>query len=317
MMSKTLSLRETGLKLLEHRKLALCTHVSPDGDTLGSTLGLARYLSQQGKEIALFCDDVINKTFDFLPGIELFRAPDAGEAICCDLLVVIDASSFDRIGAVGQAVRAKEVLNIDHHISNTGFADFLYLDSKAAATGEIMCDLFEQMGWGMDKDMASCFYTAILTDCGFFRNANTTPKTMRRAAGLLECGAEPSTISDCLEMHSHGMLILLGKVLQTLDFACGGKIAYMTVANSLYRKDIDMDTFISYPRYTEGVEVALLFKETEPGTVRVSMRSRAVDVAKIALAFGGGGHARAAGCTVNLPLEKARESVLAAIAREL
>ena len=317
MSSKELTLKETGAKLLEYQKLVLCTHISPDGDTLGSTLGLAHYLSQRGKEVLVLCDDVINGTFAFLPGIELFRVPEVGGRVACELLVVIDASSFDRIGAVGQAVKAIEVLNIDHHISNTHFADYLYLDTQAAATGEIMCDLFDAMAWPMDKDIATCFYTAILTDCGSFRNSNTTSKAMHRAAELLEYGVEPNSISDCLEVHSRETIDLLAKVLPSLTFVCDGRIAYLTVPQKLYRKEINMDSFVSYPRYTEGVDVALVFKEVESGVIRVSMRSRTVNVAEIAFAFGGGGHVRAAGCTVNLPLEEAQQLVLEKIAREI
>lgn len=156
-MSKELSLQETGAMLLAAEKIVLCTHVSPDGDTLGSTLGLARFLLAQGKQVTVFCDDVINKSFSFFPGIELCERPVEGSKLQTDLLVVIDASSFDRIGLVSEVVEAKILLNIDHHISNERFADYLYLDAKAAAVGEVMCDLFMAMQWPFDKEIATCF----------------------------------------------------------------------------------------------------------------------------------------------------------------
>ena len=127
--------------------------MSPDGDTLGSSLGLALSLKKLGKEVIVYCDDLINKSFGFIPGIELAQRPEQGSKLACDVLVVVDASSFDRIGIVAEVVEYKQLLNIDHHISNTRFADYLYLDAKAAATGEIMCELLQEMNWPVDHDL--------------------------------------------------------------------------------------------------------------------------------------------------------------------
>ena len=310
-MSKEISLQETGKLLLDAKKIVLCTHVSPDGDTLGSSLGLAQCLQKLGKEVIVYCDDLVNKSFSFIPGIELLQRPDANNSVEADLLVVIDASSFDRIGIVGEVVKYKQLLNIDHHISNTHFADFVYLDSKAAATGEIMCELLQEMAWPIEHNIAECFYIAISTDCGSFRYANTTPKTMRAGAWLLEQGVRPNEISDKLDMKSRLTLEMLAKVLPSLTFEADGKIAYLTITNDLYNKDANTDSFVNYPRYIDGVEVAIMFKAVEPKVTRVSMRSSNVDVAQVALSFGGGGHIRAAGCTIYAPVEEAREQLLA------
>ncbi|MGM9561821.1 MAG: bifunctional oligoribonuclease/PAP phosphatase NrnA [Phascolarctobacterium sp.] len=315
-MSKEISLQETGKLLLDAKKIVLCTHVSPDGDTLGSSLGLAQCLQKLGKEVIVYCDDLVNKSFSFIPGIELLQRPDANNSVEADLLVVIDASSFDRIGIVGEVVKYKQLLNIDHHISNTHFADFVYLDSKAAATGEIMCELLQEMAWPIDHNIAECFYIAISTDCGSFRYANTTPKTMRAGAWLLEQGVRPNEISDKLDMKSRLTVEMLAKVLPSLTFEADGKIAYLTITNDLYNKDANTDSFVNYPRYIDGVEVAIMFKAVEPKVTRVSMRSSNVDVAQVALSFGGGGHIRAAGCTIYAPVEEAREQLLAKL-REL
>lgn len=309
-MSKELTLRETGSKLLQADKLVICTHVSPDGDTLGSALGLAHLLLHFGKKVIVFCDDLIHDNFSFIPGIDMCQRPKKEEHILCDLLVVIDASSYDRIGLVGDVVEAKEILNIDHHISNTHFAQYLYLDTVAAATGEIMCDLFAVMDWSMDKDIAICFYTAITTDCGSFRYGNTTPKTMHHAAELLKYGVRPNEISDCLDMQSRLTVEVLTKVLPSLSFAFDGKVAYVTVPYDLYNEEVNTDSFVSYPRYIKGVDVAIMFKAVGPATTRISLRSKTVDVSKIALKFGGGGHVHAAGCTVNTPVEETRRQVL-------
>ena len=316
-MSKKINLLETGNMLLAAQKIVLCCHVSPDGDTLGSALGLARFLEQQGKEVVVFADDHINKSLSFIPGIEKVQRPEEGVLVEADLFVVVDASSFDRVGICNEVVKAPVLLNIDHHISNTEFADYLYLDAEAAAAGEIMCDLFEAMGWEYDEAIATDFYTAITTDCGSFRYSNTTSKTMQRAAKLLDYGVKPNEISDMLDVRSRKTTELLAKVLPSLTFDYEGKVAHITITNDLYDKEAQTDSFVSYPRYIEGVEVAIMFKAVEPEVTRVSMRSSNVDVASVALSFGGGGHLRAAGCTIYAPVEEAKAQLLAAIGKAL
>lgn len=316
-MSKKINLLETGNMLLAAQKIVLCCHVSPDGDTLGSALGLARLLEQKGKEVTVFVDDDINKSLSFIPGVDKVQRPEAGVIVEADLFVVVDASSFDRVGICNEVVKAPVLLNIDHHISNTEFADCLYLDAEAAAAGEIMCDLFEAMGWEYDEAIAVDFYTAITTDCGSFRYSNTTSKTMQRAAKLLDYGVKPNEISDMLDIRSRKTTELLAKVLPSLTFDYEGKVAHITITNDLYDKETQTDGFVSYPRYTEGVEVAVMFKAVEPEVTRVSMRSSNVDVASVALSFGGGGHLRAAGCTIYAPVEEAKAQLLAAIGKAL
>ena len=316
-MSKKINLLETGNMLLAAQKIVLCCHVSPDGDTLGSALGLARFLEQQGKEVIVFADDHINKSLSFIPGIEKVQRPEEGVIVKADLFVVVDASSFDRVGICNEVVKAPVLLNIDHHISNTEFADYLYLDAEAAAAGEIMCDLFEAMGWEYDEAIATDFYTAITTDCGSFRYSNTTSKTMQRAAKLLDYGVKPNEISDMLDVRSRKTTELLAKVLPSLTFDYEGKVAHITITNDLYDKEAQTDSFVSYPRYIEGVEVAIMFKAVEPEVTRVSMRSSNVDVASVALSFGGGGHLRAAGCTIYAPVEEAKAQLLAVVGKAL
>ncbi len=316
-MSKNCTLEEIAALLLGHDSFVLCPHVSPDGDALGSTLALKMALEKAGKKVTAMVDDDVPAAFSFLPQIESFVRPVEGEVTETDLLVVLDASSEDRIGAVAQAVKAKAVVNIDHHISNTQFADYLYLNTEAAATGEILCLLAEKLGITPDKDLATCLYTAIYTDCGSFRFANTTPATMRAAAKLLEYGARPNEISDALGTQTRANIEMLGRVLQTLSFYNGGAVSTLEINNRLYDKNVNTDNFISFARYIEGVDVAVLFKAVEENITRVSMRSQHTDVAAIALSFGGGGHIRAAGCTVELPLEEAKQKVLEAIGKAL
>lgn len=316
-MSKLCSLAQTAAILEAANKIVLCSHVSPDGDTLGSTLGLMHALVKMGKEVQVVVDDDISKAYNFLPGIENFRRPQNEESIIADLLVVIDASSLDRAGNVVNCVKFNKMLNIDHHISNTEYADYLLLDTSAAATGEIIYELFSELKVQLDMNMAINTYTAIYTDCGSFKYSNTTPKTMETAAKLLAFGVKPNEISDHLEMKPRATIEMLSKVLKTLTFTANGKIAYVEIANELYDKTVDTDTFISYPRYIEGVEVAIMFKTVQKNVTRISMRSCNLDVAKVALLFGGGGHLRAAGCTIEGTLEEAKKRLLSALEENL
>ncbi|MBQ9257242.1 MAG: bifunctional oligoribonuclease/PAP phosphatase NrnA [Acidaminococcaceae bacterium] len=315
-MSKNCTLAETAKLLKEAGKMVIVSHISPDGDTLGSSLALAHALRMLGKEVMLNVDDDIPSVFSFLPGIgEYIRfAPD--DSVPADLLIVIDASSADRAGNAMNVVKARSVLNIDHHKTNTHFADYLYLDSDAAATAEIIYSLLLELGTELNTEIATCIYEGLYTDTGSFKYSNTTSRTLSIASALLTYGVNPSLISDNMEVKSRSQVEMLGKVLETLTFLRDGKIAYVEVAPELYDYNVDTDTFVSYPRYIEGVEVALLFKQVEENLTRVSFRSKQVDVAKIALSFGGGGHQKASGCSIHAPLKEA-ESIVLPVVEEL
>ena len=312
-MSKRCTLTETAAILLEAQKVVIVSHVSPDGDTLGSGLSLMHALTALGKEVILNADDKIPSVYSFLPGIREYRRFAPGETVAADLLVIVDASSADRAGNAMSVVKAPLVLNIDHHKTNTRFADCLYLDADAAATAEIMYDLLQSMQVPLTKDIATCIYAGLYTDTGSFKYSNTTGHTLRSAAALLEFGIDCGEISDNLEVKTRSQIEMLQKILQTLTFLQDGKVAYVEIAPALYDPDVDTDVFVSYPRYIEGVEIALLFKQVEENLTRVSFRSKGRDVAKIALSFGGGGHHRAAGCSIYAPLKEAEKIVLEAV----
>ena len=309
-MSKNCSLAETGELLKAAKKLVIVSHVSPDGDTLGSSLALMHALRMLGKEVIINVDDDISTVYSFLPGIAEYCRFGPDESIDADLLVIIDASSADRAGNAMAVVKSPAVLNIDHHKTNTRFADYLYLDSDAAATAEIIYSLLLEMGVKLTRDIATCIYEGIYTDTGSFKYSNTTSNTLKIAADLLNYGVNPSLISDNMELKSRSQVEMLRKVLETLTFLKDGKIAYIEIPPELYDHNVETDAFISYPRYVEGVEIALLFKQVEANLTRVSFRSKEIDVAKIALSFGGGGHKKAAGCSIYAPLKEAEKAVL-------
>ena len=312
-MSKNCSLAETGELLKAAKKLVIVSHVSPDGDTLGSSLALMHALCMLGKEVIMNVDDDISTVYSFLPGIAEYRRFAPEESVDADLLVIVDASSADRAGNALDVVKSPAVLNIDHHKTNTRFADYLYLDSDAAATAEIIYSLLLEMGIKLTRDIATCIYEGIYTDTGSFKYSNTTSNTLKTAADLLKYGVNPSLISDNMELKSRSQVEMLRKVLETLTFLKDGKIAYIEIPLELYDHNVETDTFISYPRYVEGVEIALLFKQVEANLTRVSFRSKEIDVAKVALSFGGGGHKKASGCSIYAPLKEAEKVILEAV----
>ena len=305
------TLSQTAELLKKAQSIVLTAHIHPDGDALGSMLGLYHYLISEGKQVEMLLDDELPLNYCFLPGMDKIVKPGENE-ITADLLVILDASDVERVLKVREYVHAPS-LNIDHHISNTKFADYLYLDAKAAATAEVLCDLFAYNQALVSTDMANCLYTGIATDCGFFRYANTSPKTLRHAANLLEAGVKPHLISEQLETRSLNSLRTLTTVLDTLELFAEGKIAAITVEASILKENEELaEGMINYPRNIEGVDVAIMFKEVSDELVRVSLRSRGVDVSRLALTFGGGGHIRAAGCSIAGTIAEAKKKVIAA-----
>lgn len=299
--------------LKENQSFVLTAHISPDGDSLGSMLALYEFLVRQGKQVTVVLDDTIPNVYRMLPYWDVIRSVDEISAISPDLLVILDASTLDRIGRVGEITDAP-TLNIDHHVSNGGFTDYRWLDADAAATGELVYRLLEEAKTPITKEMATNLYTAIATDCGFFRYANTRPATMRIGADLLTYGVEPNTIAESLEQVSLDTMRLTAHILQTMEFFAEGKIAVITVTREMLAHEESTDELINYPRKVEGVDVAVMLKQKDDRLVKVSMRSRCVDVSRVAMHFGGGGHTRAAGCSIEGTISEAREKLLAVIA---
>ena len=310
-----ISLTETAAELKAHERIVLTAHVNPDGDAIGSSLGLMHALKALGKEVQVFIDDDIPAAFSVLPGYELIGKPEEGQNIPADLLVAVDVS-LDRIGRVKEAVKAP-TLNIDHHITNDGKADKLYLDGNAAATAEIIYQLIEELGVPCTQEMAMCLYTGLAMDTGWFRFSNTTPNTMRGAAALLACGAQPHVISEALEQRPFAEVQSLAFALQKIELLADGKVAGICLDHASLQEHEAPEGLIGMVRVIEGVDIAFTLKEKEPGLCRVSLRSKGVDVTKIALKFGGGGHVRAAGCTIEKPCAEARIELVKAIMQVL
>ena len=291
------------------KSVLLTTHINPDGDALGSLLAMYRWFIDHGKQVDMWVDDSIAPIYSFLPGIHEIKKPGI-QVSKAELMIVLDAGDIGRIGKVAELFRGR-ILNIDHHISNNGFADFSVIDTEAAATGEIIYRIFETDKYPINSATATCIFTAIATDCGFFRYSNTSPDTLRFSAELVQSGAMPSEISENLETYTLEKYSVLTSVLNSLELSDCGKIAMVTMPFAVSQDDIqDSEGFVDFPRRIQGVEIAILFKPTSDNSVKVSFRSRSINVSELAAVFGGGGHARAAGCTIKQDIESAKKSVL-------
>ena len=310
-----ISFEKTAALLQAANDIVITSHVSPDGDALGSSLALAHYLLGQGKKVQLLLDDDLPLNFSFLPGFELFERPVEGIIREADLLVVLD-TNLDRTGQVAAAVQAVQ-LNMDHHISNDLSAQYLYLDPSRAATGELIFEFLTFVQAEITTDMAICLYTAIATDCGFFRYSNTTPFTMQAGAALLSHGVKPNLISEALEIKPLATVQGIAAAMNTLQLFCDGKAAIVCVSKEILATALSTEGLVDFVRIIEGVDIAIVLKYVDDTTSRVSMRSKYTDVSRIAMDFGGGGHARAAGCTLHVSIDEAISCIIPAIKKAM
>jgi phosphoesterase RecJ-like protein len=301
--------------------VAILSHVRPEGDTLGSALGCHLTLKALGKEVATFNADPVPKNLRSLPGAaEVIRADRLPRPFDCYL--VVDATDPGRVGGLLNGVPAGSlVINVDHHISNAHFGTYNWVDPEAAATGEMIYYLIQEMGVPLSREVATNLYVAILTDTGSFHYANTTPRARRVAAALIEAGVVPHEVAALLfDQREVEELRLLGSLLTGVQLSSDGRVAWIEVTREALGHDGTgkdaLEDLINYPRSVKGVDVALLFREEGGEGVRVSLRSKGrVDVAAVAKAFHGGGHKNAAGCTVVGSLPEVRERMLAAVRR--
>ena len=319
----TQPLQDAAAAIRASQTIVLACHVNPDGDALGSLLGLARALTALGKVVTCVSEDGVPDILRFLPGADTVR--QATDAPAFDLAIVVDSGDLPRVGASVQPVisRARRVVDIDHHVTTGAFGDVRVLDARAASTAEIVYALLLTLQAPITPDIATCLFTGIITDTGSFRFQNVTPNTLQVAAALLEAGAPPAFISEhVFENRTFAATRLLGVALSSLTQADGGRIVWarITAADfaALGAADQDTEGIVSYVRGVRDAEVGVLFRETAGGGIRVSLRSReTVNVAAVAEKFGGGGHRMASGCTVNLPLADAEQSVIAAVSAAL
>lgn len=302
--------------LRDAQTVVLTSHIRPDGDAIGSTLGLMHVLRAQGKEVRVLIDDEIPRIFSILPGVDQIERPIESQRYTADLLVVCDVE-LGRTGASVSAVDAVRLLNIDHHVTNDEKAEHLCLNPKAAATCEIVYDLVRILGVMPMLDAAVCLYTGMATDTGFFRFSNTTPHTMRAAADLLEIGVKPNIVSTAMEMKSYDEVMAQVRAIRNLEMFFDGRVAAVFIDEERAREVTTTEGLLDELRVIEGTQIVFFMKWLEKDTYRISMRSKGTNVSRIAQKFDGGGHIRAAGCTIHAPFAEARTAILDAIGEEL
>lgn len=297
-------------KIKNASKILITGHIMPDGDSIGSVLALGMALEDMGKEIKMLSPDPVPLVFDFLPGVERIVEGHNGNYSECgdfgefELLVTLDCSVAKRIGGLLQKTEQLMIINIDHHRDSEMFGDYNYVDYRASATGEIVFRLIKLMGTRITRDVATCLYTAILTDTGSFRYGNTTPAAHLIAAELIECGIQAADI--CRKIYDEKPiknLRMLEAALRTLQVSNCGKVAWAIIDNNIHQKlearEENANGIVGMVREIRGVEVAIFFHEVEPGKTKVSLRSKyKVRVNEVAALFGGGGHEKAAGCLI-------------------
>ncbi|MDP9861194.1 MULTISPECIES: DHH family phosphoesterase [Streptosporangium] len=296
-------------------EIALACHISPDGDALGSTLALGLALRAAGKRVTASFGERrfrVPRLLRFLPGQELLAEPGDYPA-APDLMITFDVPIVDRLGLLADnALKARELIVVDHHPSNTGFGTLNLVDPAAAATAVLAEELINRLGLPLDRAIATCLYAGLVTDTGSFRHSSTTPGVHLMAARLLDTGLNPEEIArELWDRSPFGYLKVLGAVLDrvTLEPEVGRGLVWTFVtradraAHGLPYDEVE--GIIDVIRRTEEADVAVILKEDDDGAWQVSTRSKgAVDVSRVCAALGGGGHAKAAGFTSYLPVEQ-------------
>ena len=297
---------ETAALLREKDNILILSHTHPDGDTLGSATALCRALQALGKHARVTCEDAIPDKFDYL-----YRGLDAID-FKPDFYVAVDVADKRLLGEeFAQRYGERILLCVDHHPSNTKYAQYTLLDPKAAATCELIGRLIRALGVEMDAAMADGIYTGLTTDTCCFRYANVTSYTHRYAADAIEAGAHAAQINRVMfETMTRTYMELERLAMDGIRFFFDGRCAVITLTQEMYRRsgsgEDECDAIAAIPRRIEGVEIGMTLREKKNGKFKVSVRTNdSIDAAAVCRLMNGGGHARAAGGEVDGPLEEA------------
>lgn len=297
-------------------KIALMAHVSPDGDAIGSLLGYSIALRSMGKSVDVYLHDRVPFVYSFLPTSEKILNSWNGSEY--DAAIALDSGDLERLGNCKEIFnKAKTRINIDHHITNTNFGDYNHIEPHASSTGEVIYRIIKMTGLDLNKEIAECLFVAIVTDTGGFRYSNTSSTTMQVTADLINYNIDVSDISiKVFDLTSLTKTKLIGIAIDSLEIYSDGKIAVMTISKEqiehLKANYDEFDGIINIGRSIIGVEAAALLVEKQPKQIRVNLRSNSyLDVAQIAKNHGGGGHQKAAGCTIEgITLNDAKSLIL-------
>ena len=302
------------VELIEAKgKFAITSHRRPDGDSLGSSLGLYWLLRALNKDVEVIMRDPAPNAYQQLPGAANVRVTPAVDD-SYDAVFVIECSDVTRPGL--DDLEKQFVVNIDHHATTALFGKINWLDSTASAVGEMIYNLCKATGVRVTKEIAECVYTALITDTGSFHFSNTTERTFKVASELLRTGVKPAKAAEAVfASYPWSRIQLMGAVLSTARRDSTGRVALLRhsleMQAAAQSSDEDADGFVNYPLTVGEVEAVAMLRESEPGVYRTSLRSKGeVNVAKVAEKFGGGGHRNAAGCTLRGTWEEAEEKII-------
>lgn len=314
-------------KFIEHsQRFLITTHINPDGDGLGAAMGLKWALVKMGKQAEIIIDSEAPGVFEFFANYHWIKSLSGGYNIDekFSSVVVIDAPSLARLGSVTSIFSENvKILNIDHHISNENFGELNYIDLGSASSAEMIYTIIKSFGLKPDKDLAEYIYTGIIIDTGRFRFSNTSPETLLTASELVDTGVEPAKISDqVFYSRTIETTKALGLFIGSIELHMDGKVAtaefdYDYLHSPGWEK-VNTDGFVNYALAIKGVETALFLREIDHGVTRASLRAKHdFDVNALAGVFGGGGHQKAAGCTIKAPLAEAKEILIKETAKTL
>lgn len=311
---QSVKLDELARIIRENDNYLIVSHMRPDGDCLGSTLGLFHGLRQLGKKVAAYNSTPLGEKWAFVPGAEhVLAAPPANPP---EITIFVDCGGIRRVSDDFEPVGL--LINIDHHLTNEQFGDYNYIDIDACAVGEQIFNLLRLLGAKVTPDIASCLFLSILTDTGGFRYSNTTAHSLRIAGELVAIGADPGLISQGVyESRSKGEFLLTAKAFSRLQYEFDDLLVWSELRWADYVEaggvDSEPEGLASDIRGIRGVEVSCLFHETEEGTLRAGFRGKGyIDCSAIAQRCGGGGHFNASGTSIKkVPYAEAKERVLA------
>jgi len=313
-------LKKAWISLLESNSFVLACHVRPDGDALGASLALARALRTLGKDVVVLSQDPVPENYTFLPDSETVAT--RADRRNYDVGMLIDSESLERVGNAADAVSGAGIKAcIDHHQPIDQFGEIRVVDPQSSSTSEIIAELLFANDIVIDIETATQLLTGIIFDTGGFRYPNASPRTFDIASDLVERGASNAAIyREVFDNRPIRAMRLLGRALDSLETDTQSRLVWATISKSDFDEigasDSDTEGIVNTVAAVKGLDVALLFREPEKDSIRVSLRSRGgVDVNRVAKVFGGGGHKAAAGCTVEAPIDEAKARVIGEVLR--
>lgn len=306
------SLESIADAIKKYNTFSIVPHINPDSDAIGSCYAVKYALESMGKSAVVYTTEKLPKHLEFLHGE--YNVFDKAEPY--DVCICIDCGDIGRVGDRKAFMDTTKLsINIDHHYANSCFADMNYVDASACSAGEICYELINLLGVEITKECAFYLYSAMCADTGGFRFSNTTPKALRIAADLLECGIDSAKINKALfDTQSYDQMRLKGEIAKEVTLYAGGLVAVACVTNDMLMRyginEKEIDNIVDIARSVEGVEIAVSIKEGSE-LIKVSLRSNEyIDVSKIAEKFGGGGHVRASGFVMSESFEMAKEKII-------